>query len=166
MKTDFQKSYVIAGTALLLLGLWITYTSLSWKYYTSLGPGPGFFPFWIGMLISATGTLLAVLNLIVLKREGGKKKGPSGPRLFTAPRLKNVALMAVSLVAAMLLLKGLGFVLVIGLFSLLLLQIVGGWGWGKSLLLSAIVSMGLFWVFRVWLHIPLPVGLLKYIGVS
>jgi putative tricarboxylic transport membrane protein len=165
MEKDLQKAYVIAGTTLLLLGLWITYTSTSWKYYTSLGPGPGFFPFWIGTLITATGILLAVLNVIALKK-GAKQKDPSDPRLFTAPRIKNVALMAASLGAAMLLLNGLGFVLVIGLFSLLLLQIVGAWGWGKSLLLSAIVSIGLFWVFRVWLHIPLPVGLLKYLGVS
>jgi putative tricarboxylic transport membrane protein len=166
MEKDLQKSYVIAGTTLLLLGLWIIYTSLSWKYYTSLGPGPGFFPLWIGVLIAATGVLLAALNLVLLKRGGEKKEGASGPRLFTAPRLKNVAVMAVALVAATLLLKWLGFVLVIGLFSLLLLQILGGWGWGKSLLLCAIVSIGLFWVFRVWLHIPLPEGLLKFLGIS
>jgi putative tricarboxylic transport membrane protein len=166
MEKDLQKSFVIAGAVLLLLGLWIVYTSFSWKYYTSLGPGPGFFPFWIGVLISATGALMSALNLISLRKNAIQGESPSGRRLFTALRLKNVAVMALSLILATLLLKGIGFVPVIALFALFLLQIVGRWGWGKSLLLSAIVSIALFSVFRSWLHIPLPVGVLKYVGVS
>jgi hypothetical protein len=62
-------------------------------------------------------------------------------------------------VASVLFLKWLGFVVTIGLFSLFLLQIVGKWGWLKSILLSVITSVGLFWIFKVWLYIPLPLGL-------
>jgi hypothetical protein len=49
----------------------------------------------------------------------------------------------------------------IGLFALFLLQIVGKWGWLKSILLSVITSVGLFWIFKVWLYIPLPLGLVS-----
>jgi len=58
------------------------------------------------------------------------------------------------------LLKWLGFVLTIFLFSLFLLQIVGKWGWLKSIILSVITSVGLFWIFKIWLYIPLPLGLI------
>jgi putative tricarboxylic transport membrane protein len=162
MNRDFRKAYIIAGGILLLLGGWIIFTSFSWRYYTSLGPGPGFLPFWIGLLLSGLGVLMFVINIIALRQCGAKEQGAYSEHLFTVSRLKNVGLTAGPLAGCIILLKWLGFILAISLLSLFLLQIVGKWGWIKSIILSVIVSVGFFWICKSLLYLPLPVGLLGF----
>jgi putative tricarboxylic transport membrane protein len=149
----------VVGVFLILLGGGITCGSFSWKYKTSLGPGPAFFPFWIGLIIATMGALMGAINTVSLIRGQGRAQRVPSELLFKATELKNVAVTTGALVASVLFLKWLGFVVTIGLFSLFLLQIVGKWGWLKSILLSVITSVGLFWIFKVWLYIPLPLGL-------
>ena len=161
MNRRTAKSYVIIGGVLALLGGFIFYSSFQWKYYTRMGPGPGFFPFWIGLLLAALGILLGAIHLNALRNEG-KTGETSGEPIFTAPRLKKVGLVAFALIGCSLLLNGLGFILSIALFSIFLMQIVGKWGWVKSVCLSAGVSTGLYWGFKILLHIPLPSGILKF----
>ena len=55
--------YVITGTVFLLLAAFIAVESLKLRYYTALGPGPGFFPFWLSLI-------LAGLSIIMLVQAG------------------------------------------------------------------------------------------------
>jgi putative tricarboxylic transport membrane protein len=158
MNKDLVKSYVIVDGFLLILGGWIIYYSFSLKYYTSLGPGPGFFPLWIGVLLSALGILSGVINIYVLMRYRDETRNTSSERLFGMSRFKNAGVVTGALIGCTILLRWLGFMLAIGFFSFFLLQIVGRWGWRKSIVLSVIVSVGLFVLFRLYLKIPLPVG--------
>jgi len=94
MRKDQLKAYVVAGAFLALLGGGITYGSFAWKYKTSLGPGPAFFPFWIGLIIAAMGALMGAINLVSLTRvQGGGDRAPS-ECLFKAIELKNVGVTA------------------------------------------------------------------------
>ena len=55
-----RRSYLISGAVLLLLAVFIAVEALKLRYYTSLGPGPGFFPFWLSLVLAglAIGMLL------------------------------------------------------------------------------------------------------------
>jgi len=55
-----RRPYQITGAVLLLLAAWIAVEALQLRYYTSLGPGPGFFSFWLAMILGA----LAVVMLL------------------------------------------------------------------------------------------------------
>jgi len=162
MRRDLAKSYVFSGMLLILLGVWIVFHSFTWKYYTSLGPGPGFFPFWIGLLIAGLGALLCGIHLIALKRDrkAGLEIGSRGS--FTVSGLRNVGVVIGTLVLCSLVMKSLGFVLTIGLFSFFHLYIVGKRGWIGSVVLSLLLSVGLFSLFRIKLKIPLPIGVFGF----
>ena len=42
-----------AGCLIILaFAIWFGVQGLQMNYYTSLGPGPGFFPFWLGLFVS------------------------------------------------------------------------------------------------------------------
>ena len=170
MDKIFDKHYVIIGAILFLLGVSITLTSFSWKYYTKTGPGPGFFPCWIGILLSGLGAILALKSLNNMRKGRAqvdvshniKAREISLEPLFKASQLKNVGLIIGALVLCLILFKWLGFILAISFFSLFLMQIVGKCGWLKSILLSTFTSLILYLAFKVWFHIPLPVGILRF----
>ena len=48
---SMRRPYQIAGTIFLFFAAFIAYESLKLRYYTPLGPGPGFFSFWLGVLL-------------------------------------------------------------------------------------------------------------------
>ena len=48
-----DRSGLVAALCLALFGAYVTYTGSTLAYVSDVGPGPGFFPFWIG-----TGLLL------------------------------------------------------------------------------------------------------------
>ena len=57
---NMNRAYQITGVVFLLLAAFIARESLELKFYTSNGPGPGFFPFWLSMALG----LLAVLMIL------------------------------------------------------------------------------------------------------
>jgi hypothetical protein len=54
-----RRVYQIPGLAFLAFSAYLVFESRQMEYYADLGPGPGFFPFWLGVL-------LAVLSLVWL----------------------------------------------------------------------------------------------------
>ena len=138
MKRGLSQAYVIFGGFQVALGAAVALYGSSWEYHTALGPGPGFFPFWTGVLLAGFGLILGAVNAISLKRTRGAHDPHEEP-LFTAAKLKNIAAVIGSLGMCIVLLKLAGFVIAIGLFSLFLLQIIGKWGWVKSAALAGIL---------------------------
>jgi putative tricarboxylic transport membrane protein len=57
---SMKRSYQITGTALLLLAAFIAWEALKLKFYTHLGPGPGFFSLWLSLILG----VLAVLMIL------------------------------------------------------------------------------------------------------
>jgi putative tricarboxylic transport membrane protein len=130
-------------------------TSLGYSLTDALGPGPGFFPFWL----SAFGIALTLAMLVQLARGGIV----SDDAVALLPNRK-VALQAGAVLAALTLaaalLEPLGFRLTMLPFIAGLLLVLGA----RSLLAVAICSLagsfGVFHVFYYWLKVPLPIGVL------
>ena len=113
-------------------------------------PGPGFFPFWGGVV-------LAVLSLVLLLRSRTPRTGAPAGGLVPGRAQTKLVLVSVALLAYILLLETAGFALVTFLFLLLLFRLERkGWTFSAgSAVLGAVAS---YVIFQVWLKTQLPVG--------
>jgi hypothetical protein len=121
----------------------------------ALGPGAGFFPFWLGTL----GMVMSLALLVQSWRgraigEGTQALLPRGEGAWRA-----AALLA-GLIAAALLLQPLGFRLAMLVFSAGLLLALGVRRPVAIAVFALLSSFGLFHVFYHWLKVPLPIGAL------
>jgi putative tricarboxylic transport membrane protein len=130
-------------------------TSLGYSLTDSLGPGPGFFPFWL----SAIGIALSLAMLVQLARGGIV----SDDTVALLPG-RQVALQAGAVLAALTLaaalLEPLGFRLTMLPFIAGLLLVLGARSLLAVSLCAVAGSFGVFHVFYHWLKVPLPIGAL------
>jgi len=133
----------------------MAFTAFGYSLRDALGPGAGFFPFWLGTL----GALLSLALLVQSWR--GRAIGEDAQALL--PRgegARRAAAMVLSLVAAALLLQPLGFRLAMLVFTAGLLLALGVRRPLAIVIFALLSSFGLFHVFYFWLQVPLPIGLL------
>jgi putative tricarboxylic transport membrane protein len=147
------RLYQIVAALFLALGAFVIYLSLDLSYSADYGPGPGFFSFWLGVLL----ILLAVIDIAGLSR-GPRQPLPEG---FIPEKdgVKKILFIVGALVAALLLLQPLGFLLTILLFNVFLLRTMGRQSWWATGVISLIGSFGTFYLFRL-LQVSLPTGFL------
>jgi putative tricarboxylic transport membrane protein len=147
--------HVLRGAliALAAFGAFLIYSGFHLRYYVRTGPGPGFFPIWIGGLLVATSLAAVVESLFA--------GGDSEPFLPTRDAVTRVLLIIAALAATWFALEYLGYRLSILLFALAVPQILGR----QSLLLTVpaalIVSFGVAYIFQKWLGVWLPPATLE-----
>jgi putative tricarboxylic transport membrane protein len=156
---------------LCLLGIFLPalVTSLGYSLTDALGPGPGFFPFWlslIGAVLSAA--MLAQVTLAASSADAAPASSfpknvaaDEGIALARASD-RRVALQAVgvlvALTAAAALFEPLGYRLTMLPFIVGLLLILGARSPIAIALTALAGSFGVFHVFYHWLKVPLPIG--------
>jgi putative tricarboxylic transport membrane protein len=148
-----RRDWQITGICLIgFFGLAL-FLSLEYPLSDELGPGPGFFPFWL----SVAGLVLCVALLLQAYRGADGADAWPGilPDKGAAWRLVYVL---VALAAAALLLEPLGFRLTMLLFIAGLLLALGARSRLAIGLVAVIGSFGVFHVFYYWLQVPLPIG--------
>ena len=139
---------------LLLFGGFIVHQSLGHSYYGSdFGPGPGFFSFWLGILLMllSLGQLVATLRRPAEPLPQGFIPGRDG--------IKRMLSILGALVASLLLMDKLGFSLTMLGFAIFLLRVLGHQSWWLTLLLAVVGSFGTSYLFGL-LQVMLPRGLL------
>jgi putative tricarboxylic transport membrane protein len=115
------------------------------KLGTLRQPGPGFFPFWGGLLLGACALILLARSLKSRERLG------SGAIPWPA-----LILVLGALLGYLLFLETLGFVIVTLLFAgALCLRN----GWIKHVAWSVIATSLVYALFKLWLKVPHPSGL-------
>jgi putative tricarboxylic transport membrane protein len=140
-----------------LLGIFIPalITSLGYSLTDALGPGPGFFPFWLSLIgIALTGAMLLQLARDRIFVGGGGNLLPDRQAAFQA----GAVLVALTVAAA--LLEPLGFRLTMLPFIAGLLLVLGARSLVAIALTAVAGSFGVFHVFYYWLKVPLPIGAL------
>jgi putative tricarboxylic transport membrane protein len=148
----------IVWGVLLALGAFIVHESLDHNYYGSdFGPGPGFFSFWLGILLMA----MSLAQIIIAWRQ------PTEPLAdgFIPGRdgIRRMLYIMGALIASLLVMKYLGFSLTMMGFSVFLLRTLGQrQSWWLTLTLSGIGSFGTYYLFGL-LQVALPRGLLGVI---
>ena len=140
---------------LCLLGIFAAalVTSLDYSLMDALGPGPGFFPFWLSLL----GAALSVAILVETARSHDISTGSILPSRQAA---LQAGVVLIALIAAAALLEPLGFRLTMLLFIAGLLLALGARSPSAIVLTALAGSFGVFHVFFYWLKVPLPIGAL------
>ena len=152
-----RRAELVTLACLAALFVFMTYTAYGYSLRDSLGPGPGFFPFWLGMLGAAFSVALFVQSW--RGRSIGEGAQTMLPRGEGARR--TFALLA-GLVGVALTLQPLGFRLVMLVFTAGLLLALGVRSLVTITIFALISSFGLFHVFYYWLQVPLPTGVLGF----
>lgn len=147
----------VAGLCFLALSLFVVWKSFGMKYYSSFGPGPGFFPFWLG-------TLLAVLSAawVIQVTFGATEPMQEG---FIPNRAGKISIVAVliALILVTWLMEIIGFCLTMFVFQLFLLAVLGKQNKVVAVLIAAVGSFGVFYAFEHWLGIRLPYAELDFL---
>jgi putative tricarboxylic transport membrane protein len=154
MSPNMRRGWQLATVILFALSVFTIQQSVELSLMDRLGPGPGFFPFWLALLAA----LLSLLLFADVQRT--RPEGPAVPLLPEGPARRQVWLIMVAIAVAAALMEPLGFRLTMLLFNGGLLLAMGERRWWAVALFAIVGSFGVFHVFNNWLDVVLPVGLL------
>jgi Tripartite tricarboxylate transporter TctB family len=147
---------VEAVVAFLILILGITVAAGSWKLgagWTTDGPGAGYFPFYIGILMCISGLGVMYQSLF------GKNKNTE---IFVDnEQLKLVLSVFVPACIYVLGVQFLGLYVASAIYIALFMVILGKFSILKSVLISVAVIVLFFFMFEVWFKVPLFKGSLE-----
>ncbi|MGE0225455.1 MAG: tripartite tricarboxylate transporter TctB family protein [Acetobacteraceae bacterium] len=156
MPTGMRRGWQLTGAIMLLICIITAFEARDLSLFDKLGPGPGFFPFWLS-LIGAV--LCAVVLVQVSLTPAATPTDADPPTIFPRGALAwrvGSILLAAALGTA--LLDWLGFRLGMTIFSAVLMVALGERRWWAIALFSVVVGFGVFHVFNNWLDVLLPVG--------
>jgi putative tricarboxylic transport membrane protein len=147
-----RRVYQVASVFFIAFGIIILIGSLKLRYYTDIGPGPGFFPRWVGLAF----TILSIVWLF----EVTLKPVVSMPVNFIPEKIGRLRILAivVALAMAILFVEIIGFSFTMFLFLLFTLTVLGRQSFGVSAAIAIAGSFGVFYVFSHHLNVYLPVS--------
>lgn len=138
---------------LCLFFLTMAFVAYGYALQDSLGPGPGFFPFWLGLVGAAVSATLVVQSWRGnLELEGEESKWPDRKGAIRTGSL----LIGIAIAAA--LLEPLGFRLTAFVFTVSMLLALDVRRPVIIIVFGLVSGFGLFHVFYHWLKVPLPIG--------
>ena len=144
----------ITGVTMLILAGFLEWESLRLRYYTSLGPGPGFFGVWL----AGVAAVCAVGVIITATR------GPNLPlpEEFwpTKPGLFRMAVVIGGLAWMAGFMELLGYRITSFVFLTALIYVMGMRNLWLVLGSALLGSFGVYWLFVDFLYTPMPVGVL------
>ncbi|MBP1738580.1 MAG: hypothetical protein H6Q48_873 [Deltaproteobacteria bacterium] len=152
-----NRDELIGGTLIFLFGAVTAYLSLRMPVGTFRAAGSGLFPLGLGILLMGLSIVLLIKAYVQGKPIREKKPLSEVPR-----SVKQVILFMGAIALATLLFKQLGYPLMWFLLLFALLRILGVRRWAFNLSLSLLTATGAYFLFVLWLQIPLPKG---WIGV-
>jgi len=117
------------------------------------GPGAGYFPFYIGLL-------MAIASLVNLVRAFGDTKG-AAKTFVTKPAIKKVLAVLTPLALYVVAIKFIGIYLASAIYIALFMWYFGRYPWPRGALVGLGVALSLFLMFEVWFLVPLPKGPLE-----
>lgn len=150
-----KKAWQIACIASITVGIIMLVSSFAYPYKDRLGPGPGFFPFWLSLIV-------IVLSLSLLFQTSFSKNPPfgSGSPMPNQIGAKNILIILTALAICTGLIEFLGFRIALFIFLFFLPYFLGMRSLIINLIFALFGSFGVFHVFYYWLKVPLPMGIL------
>lgn len=117
-------------------------------------PAPGYFPFWIGVIMSAASAAIAIKALLTRTNESNAPFVSWERFLPVLSVLLPTAAYAVGVAVV-------GIYVSSAIFMAGFMRIAGKFGWLSSLSVSIGTSLFLFWLFELQFLVPLPKGPLE-----
>jgi putative tricarboxylic transport membrane protein len=146
-----KKADMMTGIVLLILSGYVIEEAWRMPQSASFGPGAGFLPFWVGVI-------LAVLAVLLLASAWTRKVTEKDS---VSPFPKAKALLAITsvlggLAAYIFLIEVLGFLVDTFLYVAFLLGVVERERWQMTVSVALLTTFGLYGIFQVLLTIGLP----------
>jgi putative tricarboxylic transport membrane protein len=155
MPPGARQGWLVATGIMLVLCLLAVWQSSLLALSDKLGPGPGFFPFWLA-LIGAAFSLAQLVGVWRTPADDGQAE-PILPDAFGRRRI--LAILGAVAIAA-LVMDVLGFQLTMLGFNVALVVALGERRWLVIAVFALAGSFGVYQVFTRWLDVLLPAGTL------
>lgn len=156
-KGDVPTRWAELGVALLIVvgGLVVIQDSLRigirWE---SDGPRPGYFPFYVGVILVLAGGSIAVTTLM-------KWRALANQTFVTRNQLKTVMQMLIPSIVYVITIAYIGIYVASFIFISGFMVWQGKYRWWLAAIIAFIICAGLFFMFEVWFLVPLPKGPLE-----
>ena len=151
-----KRGWQAASVALAATFAYFAFESIQLSLRDALGPGPGFFPFWLGVI----GTVLAVILLIQVRLN--RVDLGTEALVFDRAGVRNAVLVLAGLIVAAALLEVVGFRLSVLLLLPYLLLVLGVRNRVAVGIFAVAGSFGVYHVFFDLLKVPLPLGIFGF----
>lgn len=146
MKIKSEKDFW-AGLLFVVVGIGFTWGATAYSFGNSARPGPGYFPFGLGIILALIGALI-LFEALTIEVEGGEKIG-GWP-------LKQAGIILGSVVVFGLLLPRLGMAITLPLLIFLSSLASGEFNWKEVLLNIVILTVGSWGIFIKGLGLTIP----------
>jgi len=150
------KAVHLAGVLFILFGLSVIWESRKLQYWSDSGPGPGFFPFWLGIIIVIT-AFLTLYQTLRQEREKAEQKP-----FFAGWEEARKPIFAIgAFIAFIFLVRFTGFYIGAALFIAFIVGFVERRSWAIVAAVTILCLAGFFYVFDHLLQVQLPVVFFK-----
>ena len=145
-----RKADLFTGVVLLVLAGYVIYEAWLMPPSGTFGPGSGFFPFWLGIILAVLSLILMIGAALRPKDQNDRSPFPAGQALFAVSKVLG------GLVIFTVLMETLGFIINTFVFVTYLMKVVQRERWWVVLLIAVTTTACLYVVFQVLLGISLP----------
>ena len=143
----------ISGIFLCGLGVAVFLKALTYPLGTLRKPGGGLFP------VVASVLLIGLAGLLTIQAFRGKRRGqvPRTPFFPDKEAPRRILFGFAGLLGYRYLLPVIGFAASTGVFIFFLTRFLGRYGWAVSVGFALITALISYYLFQVWLKIPMPI---------
>ena len=152
-----KKADMITGVVLLVLSGYVIQDAWQMPPSMTFGPGPGFLPFWLGVVLAV---FAAILFVSAWQRQATEKD--SKPVFPGKQALFGIGLVLVGLAGYIFLIEILGYLVDTFLFIVFLMKVVEREKWRLTLMVAVGTTAALFIIFQFLLEIKLPSNALGF----
>ncbi len=138
---------VIVIIEIIVAIVWIQQGIVRYEFWTDGKPGGGFVPVIFAVLV--LGAALAILIREIFGKKSTKEKYTFQPGAF---------LPAAAAVLGGFMIQVLGIALSVFLFTTIWMRYLSKYNWVKTLISSALFTIFIYGIFRMWLRVPFPSG--------
>lgn len=146
MKIKSQRDFV-SGLMFLVAGIAFAWGATEYSFGSSARPGPGYFPFGLGIILAVIGALVTFKSLTIESPGGGK---------IGAIAWRPLLVIVGAVLAFGFLLPRLGLVLTIPALIAIANLAADKYNWKEVVLLSVVLTIGCWLVFIKGLSLVLP----------
>ena len=145
MKIRNQRDFG-AGVMYMVIGLFFAIVATRYQYGSAAKMGPGYFPFWLGMLMAAMGLLVLVRSL------GAKATIEAIPKF----NFKVIGLITGSIVLYGILLPKMGFIVAVLVLVMIASSASKEFSWKVALINAVVLIAFTYSVFVIGLKLQFP----------
>jgi len=135
-----------AGVMYILIGLFFALVATRYQYGTAAKMGPGYFPFWLGMLMAAMGLLVLIRSM------GAKATIEAIPKF----NFKVIGLITGSIILYGILLPKMGFIVAVLVLVMIASSASKEFSWKVSLINAVVLIAFTYSVFVIGLKLQFP----------